>query len=235
MSSASPEYPEGEEFSLERLSQAYAKAMEPGRPRRSRKATRADLAETATEETAETDADSSETGDVPPTPMAILEAMLFVGQPDNSPLSAEDAASVMRDVEAEEIPELVATLNDKYAEQENAYEIVEDGGGYQMRLREEFARLRDVFYGRTREITLSQAAVDVLALVAYRQPILLDEINKLRGIASGGTVRQLVRRRLIRFELDEKDQRIKRYFTTRRMLNLLGLESLDDLPQSDDA
>ncbi len=233
------DHSEGEELSLDRLSQAYAQAM--GRERRPRtgdseRATR-DPATGAADESAPADDPTVavEEDDAPVSPLSILEAILFVGQPDNSSLSAEQAAAVMRGVEADEIPAIVDRLNQKYAEQQDAFEISQEADGYRLRLREEFARLRDAFHGRTKETTLSQAAVDVLALVAYKQPISLEEINKLRGINSGGTVRQLVRRRLIRFEPDPDDQRVKRYFTTRRMLNLLGLESMDDLPQSDDA
>lgn len=236
MSQHPSDHSAGEELSLERLSQAYAQAM--GRERVGReRVVRARPGKNAEPEpgSAAEQSVAIEEPDAPVSPAGILEAILFVGQPDNSSLSADQAAAVMRGVNAAEIPAMVEQLNEKYAEQENAFEIAQDSDGYRLRLREEFARLRDAFHGRTKEITLSQAAVDVLALVAYKQPITVEEISRLRGINSGGTVRQLVRRRLIRFELDEKDQRIKRYFTTRRMLNLLGLESMDDLPQSDDA
>lgn len=227
--SRSSENHEGEELSLDRLSEAYAQATGGRRPRR-----RHQPAVGQNEATVDA-AEDDEQDDAPVSPESILEAMLFVGQPDNSALSAEQAAAVMRDVNPSEIDEMVTQLNARYAAQQNAFEIKWDDAGYRLRLREEFSRLRDVFLGRTREVTLSQAAVDVLALVAYKQPITLEEINKFRGANSGGTVRQLVRRKLIRFEVDTEDQRVKQYYTTRRMLNLLGLENLEDLPQGDDA
>ncbi len=228
MSQSAFDNSEGEELSLEKLSRAYAQAL--GKPLPEGEDAPSQAGDGVTTDDEPTD---DETASV--SPAGVLEALLFVGQPDNSALTAEAAAAVMRGVEPTDVEELVEELNAKYAEQENAFEIIREDDGFRLRLREEFARLRDVFHGRTREITLSQAAVDVLALVAYKQPITLEEINKLRGVNSGGTVRQLVRRKLIRFEVDEEDKRLKRYFTTRRMLNLLGLESLEDLPQSDDA
>lgn len=244
MSQGSQHEPDGEGISLERLSRAYAQAMGTDRARKRGKDPQAATAAGGVDLTdpelqlpdgLESHGVATDEGEAPVSPQGILEALLFVGQPDNRPLTAESAAGTMRGVSAAEIPDLIAELNARYAEEGNAFEIVEDAAGYSMRLRAEFARLRDAFHGRAREVTLSQAAVDVLALVAYKQPVTLEEINQLRGIASGGTLRQLVRRRLVRFEADEDNARIKRYFTTRRMLNLMGLESLDDLPRSDDA
>lgn len=168
------------------------------------------------------------------TPARLLEAMLFVGSPDSQPLAAERAASVMRGVAADEIHEFVRELNRRYEEHRCPYRIASEGSGYRLVLREKYRGLRDRFLGRLQQARLSQAAIDVLAIVAYNQPLTGDEIGRLRNTASGAVLSQLVRRRLLRIEREEGSPRVTRYCTTDRFLELFGLASLEDLPQSHD-
>ncbi len=160
--------------------------------------------------------------------------MLFVGCPGDVPLAARRAAELMRGVEPAEIADLVAELNRRYAAGACPYHIVTEGDGYRLALRPEFFPLRDAFHGRTREARLSQAAVDVLAIVAYRQPTTADAVTALRGTPSGAILNQLVRRRLLRMQRPADRPRQALYFTTERFLKLFGLTSLADLPQSED-
>jgi len=165
-------------------------------------------------------------------PRAILEAMLFVGHPENQPLTSEKVASLMRGVRAQEIDELVVELNRSYDEEGCPYRIESAGAGYQLVLRDEFHSLRDVFYGRVKAAKLSQAAVDVLAIVAYKQPLTREEVDVLRGRPSGSLLAQLVRRQLLRVERPHDKPRTPRFCTTDRFLQLFGLESLRDLPST---
>jgi segregation and condensation protein B len=165
-------------------------------------------------------------------PRTILEAMLFVGHPENQPLSSEKVASLMRGVRAQEIDELVAELNHRYDEQGCPYRIESAGAGYRMALRDEFHSLRDVFYGRVKAARLSQAAVDVLAIVAYKQPLTREDVDALRGRPSGSLLAQLVRRQLLRVERPHDQPRTPRFWTTDRFLQLFGLQSLRELPQT---
>ncbi len=90
-------------------------------------------------------------------------------------------------------------------------------------------------YGTAREARLSTAAVDVLALVAYRQPATKAEIDSLRGAESGALLRQLVRRGLVAVvRRADAEQRDVAYGTTARFLELFGLTSLEDLPRTQD-
>ena len=129
---------------------------------------------------------------------------------------------------------MVAELSTEYREGNAPYEIIYDDGGYRMVLREEFERIRSRFYGPTREAKLSQAAVEVLALVAYNQPTTSEKISKLRGHPSGSILSQLVRRQLLRFEKPEKKPRTPVYRTTPRFLKLFGLASLEELPENEE-
>ncbi len=168
-------------------------------------------------------------------PLSILEAMLFVGNRDNKPLSAIKAAEMMRDVSAEEIPLLVNELNRRYTADNCPYNIVGEGDGYRLSLRKIHSALRDKLYGRIHEARLSQAAIDILAIVAYRQPISGERIGRMRGKPSSHTLAQLVRRGLLRIERPEGKRRTRHYYTTERFLRLFNLQSLDDLPRSEDA
>jgi segregation and condensation protein B len=165
-------------------------------------------------------------------PRTILEAMLFVGHPENQPLTSEKVASLMRGVRAQEIDELVAELNRSYDEEGCPYRIESAGAGYRLALRDEFHSWRDVFYGRAKAAKLSQAAVDVLAIVAYKQPLTREDVDALRGRPSGSLLAQLVRRQLLRVERSHDQPRTPRFCTTDRFLQLFGLQGLRDLPQT---
>jgi segregation and condensation protein B len=118
-------------------------------------------------------------------PRSILEALLFVGGPASEPLSARRIASLMRGVRPAEIDALIRELNQDYRRRNCPYTIADEGAGYRLKLRDEFARLRDRFYGKARVAKLSQAAIEVLAAVAYRAPLTLEEISRLRGKSGG--------------------------------------------------
>ncbi len=166
------------------------------------------------------------------TPRSILEAMLFVGNPQNQPLSSRQVASLMRGVRSTEIDDAVRDLNADYLRRNCPYAIAEEAQGYRLVLREEFGRLREKFHGRTRQARLSQAAIEVLAAVAYNEPVTGDEVARLRGAASGHVLAQLVRRQLLRVDRSQSKPRRTMYYTTERFLDLFGLESLADLPRS---
>jgi segregation and condensation protein B len=165
-------------------------------------------------------------------PQSILEAMLFVGHPQNEPLTARQVSSLMRGVLPEEIDELVRELNDQYETESAPYRVASEGAGYRLVLRDEFSTLREQFYGRVKEAKLSQSVIDTLAIVAYHQPVGLKEIDQLRGKPSGGILSQLVRRQLVKVERSPDKPRDIRYRTTSRFLDLFSLESLEDLPHS---
>ncbi|MEX2114199.1 MAG: SMC-Scp complex subunit ScpB [Pirellulales bacterium] len=167
-------------------------------------------------------------------PRTILEAMLFVGHPQNQPLASKEVAALMRGVRPAEIDALVRELNRDYEARGCPYTIVADGAGYRMTLRDEFARMRDRFYGKARQARLSQASIEVLAAVAYNQPITAEEVNRLRGTACGHVLLQLVRRQLLCLERAAGQARKAQYRTTPRFLELFGLASLAELPRSAD-
>ncbi|MCC7085474.1 MAG: SMC-Scp complex subunit ScpB [Pirellulales bacterium] len=183
--------------------------------------------------TAEESASSAD-DDCAISPRTILEALLFVGRPDNVPLTGQQIAGLMRGVTAEEIDDLVQDLDSDYAANGCPYTVAPDGPGYRLTLRREFGPLRDRFFGRTRSARLSPAAIEVLALVAYNEPLTADEVSKLRGKPSGQVLSQLVRRQLLRVERATEKPIKTKYFTTRRFLEVFNLRSREDLPRAED-
>jgi segregation and condensation protein B len=186
-------------------------------------------------------AEARESADADPceiTPRSILEAMLFVGRATNAPLAATEVAALMRGVRPDEIVDLVAELNERYAAHNCPYEIISHEAGYRLTLREEFAGVRELLHGKLQEARLSQAALDVLAIVAYHQPASSEEVAKLRGKPSGAILAQLVRRQLLRLDRPDEPPADKRrrveYSTTRRFLEFIGIASLDELPRPQD-
>ncbi|MEX2188318.1 MAG: SMC-Scp complex subunit ScpB [Pirellulales bacterium] len=171
-------------------------------------------------------------------PRTIFEAMLFVGRPNNAPLAAKEVASLMRGVRPDEIDALVDELNAAYDERGCPYHVVATGPGYRLALRSEFDAVRDQVLGRLREARLSQAAIDVMALVAYHQPVTSEEVARLRGKPSGSILAQLVRRQLLRIDRGEDApadrSRKPRYATTRKFLEFFNIENLDELPRPQD-
>jgi segregation and condensation protein B len=170
----------------------------------------------------------------PANPRTILEAMLFVGRADNSPLTSEQMAGLMRGVAATEIDNYITELNAQYIAHGCPYTIISDGPGYRLILRPEFNSLRERMLGRARAARLSPAAVEILALIAYNEPLSSSEVSQQRGTPSGHILRQLVRRRLLRLEKAGAKSGPAKYFTTSRFLEVFHLNSLADLPRSDD-
>ena len=107
-------------------------------------------------------------------------------------------------------------------------------GGYRLGLRDSHSALRNAFYGKVRTAKLSQAAVDVLAIVAYHQPLDKNEVEEMRREPSARLLNQLVRRELLSVKRTEEKPRRSLFRTTDRFLDFFGLTSLDDLPQSQD-
>ena len=236
--------PDQDTISLDGLARAFAEVMGTPPPARAHEGPQPPLVEAATRpddllpESPREPAVAAEesTGDDsgPVTPQGILEAMLFVGDRENRPLTAARAAELMRGVEIGEIGRLVEELNRRYAQSGCPYFVAEDSDGYHLTLRKPFYSLREQFYGRIREARLSQAAIDVLAIVAYQQPLSAEQIGAVRGKPSGPVLSQLVHRRLLRIERLPGKRQAVQYFTTDRFLQLFGLQTLADLPQSEE-
>jgi len=157
----------------------------------------------------------------------IAEALILAAA---EPVSAQRLAEIVPGVRAAEVRELVSELNAEYADRRSAFEVVEAAGGYQVRTLPDFAPYLQQTLA-TRPLRLSQAALETLAVVAYRQPVTRAEIEHVRGVDVGAVLRSLLERRLLRIAGHrEVPGRPMLYATTRRFLEVFGLPRIEDLP-----
>jgi len=164
-------------------------------------------------------------------PATIFEAMLFVGLPGGEVITSRRVAALMRGVRAQEIDDIAAELRRRYRANNCPYEVAAKDSGWVMRLRPEFARFGRVVESRTRTVRLDAESLDVLALVAWNQPVARDKIVELGCDARPSVWRQLVRRGLLELVHDGHGTAEPSYRTTRKFLEVFRLASLDDLPE----
>ena len=159
--------------------------------------------------------------------LRIVEA-LVVGAPE--PVSPTQLASIVPGCTPALAREIVEELNAGWREQGRALEICEVAGGYQLRTRPEYKGYLQQLE-KDRPLRLSRAALETLAVVAYKQPATRAEIEHVRGVDVGAVLRSLVERRLVRIAGHrEVPGRPIVYGTTKRFLEVFGLAALSDLP-----
>lgn len=166
-----------------------------------------------------------------PNPLARLEAVLFLAK---EPLASRKLAELADLADGTEARTLIRRLNRLYDAEGCAFRVYEVGGGYQMLTRPEFAPWLSRLHESPVEVRLSAPAMETLAVIAYRQPVLRAEIESIRGVQCGEILRQLMEQDLVRIVgRSEQLGRPFLYGTTRRFLQVFGLRRLDDLPPLD--
>jgi segregation and condensation protein B len=157
----------------------------------------------------------------------IIEALILASP---EPVSAARLAEIVPSCEAPQAKDLVNELNTAYQEQDRAFEIWEVAGGYQIRTRAEFSGYLQQLQ-KQRPLRLSRAALDTISIIAYKQPVTRAEIEEIRGVDTGAVLKSLLDRRLVRIAGQrEVPGRPMLYATTRRFLEVFGLDSLAELP-----
>jgi segregation and condensation protein B len=170
--------------------------------------------------------------EVPPSPEQLIEAMLFVG---GHPLTSSTACTAIRGFTPERFHEAIDVLTRRYRHQLRPYTIQQRDNGFVLSVLPVYRSLREKLFGGPREARLGQPALDVLSVVAYRQPVGKVEIDTIRGNESGAILRHLVRLGLVAVQhRAESGSRAVRYGTTPRFLQVFGLASLDELPRLGD-
>lgn len=157
-----------------------------------------------------------------------LEALLFA---TDSPLTIARLKKIFPERENAEIRAAIAELEQDYAGAGLAFTVVEFGGGWQIATRPEYAPLVENLLKSRSFTRLSKAGLEVLAIIAYRQPITRLQIDEIRGVNSSGAISTLTERNLI--TVVGRSAAIGNpllYGTTREFLNHLGLKGLGQLP-----
>jgi segregation and condensation protein B len=162
--------------------------------------------------------------------MRRMEAVLFLAK---EPLASRKLSQYAGLADGTEARTLVRRLNKLYDGGGWAFRVEEVAGGYQLMTRPglaDWVRRLEYLPG---EVRLSSPAMETLAVVAYRQPVVRAEIEAIRGVASGEILRQLMERDLVRISgRSEELGRPYLYSTTKRFLRVFGLGSLDELPRA---
>lgn len=163
---------------------------------------------------------------------SIIEALLFASE---KPLSAERIQAVIKDITSEQIKQAVSALNERYLSAGHSFAIKKVARGFRMYTLPDFAPWVKALFSHTRRERLSPQALEVLSIVAYKQPIVKAEINRLRGVNSEGPLFTLLDRKLITI-VGRKPApgRPLLYGTTQEFLTHFGLNDLDDLPRMEE-
>ncbi|MCA9174620.1 MAG: SMC-Scp complex subunit ScpB [Planctomycetales bacterium] len=163
--------------------------------------------------------------------MRRLEAVLFLGR---EPINSRKLAQFANLADGTEARTLIRLLNQHYDESGRAFRVEEVAGGFQLLTRPMFAAWLRRLQHLGPETRLTPPAMETLAVVAYRQPVLRADIEAIRGVSSGEMLRQLMDRELVRVSgRSEELGRPYLYSTTKKFLRLFGLPNLDALPEID--
>ena len=158
----------------------------------------------------------------------IVEALLFAS-PD--PLSVRRIRSVVPGIETDQVLETLDELKRDYSDASRSFQIVEIGGGYQLTTKADYALWVGKLVETRGKQRLSQAALETLAIVAYKQPALRATLEGIRGVNVDGVLRTLMERDLVRIVgRADGPGRPLLFGTTRDFLMQFGLSKLADLP-----
>ena len=164
--------------------------------------------------------------------LGLLEALLFS---THHPLTAPRLAELMELPRQSPLRKGIKALNAGYEESRRSFRIEQVAGGYQMLTMPEYGETLKRLHQKEIDSKLTKAAVETLAIIAYKQPILRADVEAIRGVMCGETIRSLMEKHLVRIGgRAELPGRPILYGTTKRFLELFGLNTLKDLPQAEE-
>ena len=172
--------------------------------------------------------EEAETLDVPVAELRpALEAVLMVA---DQPLDHVSLATAVG-YPADQVTEALHALAAEYAEQGRGFDLRNVAGGWRYYTREEFAPVVERFVLDGQQARLTQAALETLAVVAYKQPVSRARVSAIRGVNVDGVMRTLVARGLVEEAGQDAETTATLYRTTGYFLERIGVTSLDELPE----
>ena len=158
----------------------------------------------------------------------IIETLLFI---TDRPVKVSRLVDVIENTTAKEVREAISKLQDDYAVRGSAVQIMEIAGGYQMCTKPEYGRWVRRLYNEKMTTRLSNAALETLAIIAYKQPLTRAEMEAIRGVDVAGPLEKLLDRGLVRV-VGRKDTigHPMVYGTTDEFLRMFGLNKVSELP-----
>ena len=163
--------------------------------------------------------------------VGLVESILFL---ESEPLTVE-AISKISELAVNIVEQCIEALKEKYASENSGIELSMITGGWTLTPKKEYWELLKEKYGNKNAGKLSRSAMEVLSIIAYKQPITRAEIESIRGVPPDNMIRLLVERQLIK-EVGRKDSpgRPCQFGTTKEFLKFFGLNSIAELPQLDE-
>jgi segregation and condensation protein B len=157
----------------------------------------------------------------------IIESLLFVA---DEPLTIDRLKKIISGAESRELREVLEELGADYETRQGGFFLKQVAGGYQIRTRPEYMEWIKRLL-QPKPLRLSKAALETLAIIAYKQPVIRSDVEHIRGVDCGGILRVLLERKFVRV-LGRKDipGRPLIYATTKRFLEVFDLKNLKDLP-----
>jgi segregation and condensation protein B len=163
--------------------------------------------------------------------LGALEALLFSTQ---HPLTAGRLAEMLELETTKPVRAAIKQLNEQYEQTNRSFRIEQVAGGYQLLTLPQHGEMLKRLHQKEVDAKLTKAALETLAIIAYKQPILRVDVEAIRGVACGETIRSLMEKHLVKIAgRAEEPGRPILYGTTKRFLELFGLNSLKDLPQAE--
>jgi segregation and condensation protein B len=164
---------------------------------------------------------------------SVIEAILFAS---DEPLSADRLVNIAEfNGGVKQVKKCIETLNEQYQQSGRAFRIEEIAGGFQMMTLPEYNNWLKNLLRQRADNKLSPAALETLAIIAYKQPIIRADIESIRGVACGEMVRSLMYKGLVK--IVGKAEVLGRpllYGTTKKFLEVFGLNDLKDLPKAEE-
>ena len=159
---------------------------------------------------------------------ATVESLLFI---TNEPLTSSQIAE-LAEIEEDDVLDVLDWLQEDYSDASKGIGVMKLGDGYIMAIKQDYLPYVEKLY-RPQMSTLSMAALETLAIIAYKQPVTRGEVELIRGVKADKIVQNLIATELIE-EKGRKDApgRPILYGTTRKFLQYFNIESLDQLPEN---
>lgn len=161
---------------------------------------------------------------------SIVEAILFA---TSEPVSPRKLCDIIGNTDTKQIREIIESLRQEYDSQNRAFQVEEIADGFQILTKAEYYEWVARLWKKSGDNKLSHAALETLAIIAYKQPIIRADIEAVRGVQSGQMIRTLIDKKLVR--IVGKEEVIGRpllYGTTKTFLEHFGLKSIKDLPKT---
>ncbi len=157
----------------------------------------------------------------------LLEAVLFV---NGKPYPSGELAEIL-EISRKELEKMIEEMNADYVNRKAGFQIIQVAGGLQIATNPQYRDELSELFGKRNETQMTKSSLETLSIIAYKQPISKEEIDKIRGVSSTRSINALISYKLITISgATDGIVKLPLYSTTSRFLEMFRINSLDDLP-----